>query len=265
MSEKNTKKRGRKPKKKPYFGKEQEEAVVKFMSYGSTYLDPNKLDENGKPILCWSGSTYDENLRGKIYREELKNTFNKLIEGIINTYGLHSKDLNYEQLHSDTLSFLMLKFYKFKPSKGKKSYSYYGTICKNYLIGKLIKEDKKVKTSTSYEDISNNIEHDVKYSYTMKGDGDGLTEFITSVCDKIKKEIKERVLTDNEIKVGNSLIYILENWESLFNNENDVGKKYNKNLILLYMREMTSLTTKDIRNSMKRYKEIYKILKETLH
>ena len=264
MSEKNTKKRGRKPKKKPYFGKEQEEAVVKFMSYGDTYLDPNKLDENGKPLLCWSGSTSDEALRSKVYRDELKNTFNKLIEGIINTYSLHSKDLNYDQLHSDTLSFLMLKFYKFKPSKGKKSYSYYGTVCKNYLIGKLMKEDKKIKTSTSYEDMSSNIEHDVRYSYTMNRDSDELSKFIVSVCDKIKKEIDEKLLSDNEIRVGNSLIYILENWETLFNSDSDEGKKYNKNLILLYMREMTSLTTKDIRNAMKRYKDIYKILKDSL-
>lgn len=264
MSDKKTSKRGRKPKKKPYFGKEQEEAVVEFMSYGETFLDPNKLDENGKPILCWSGSTQDESLRGKVYRDELKNTFNKLIEGIINTYGLHSKDLNYEQLHSDTLSFLMLKFYKFKPSKGKKSYSYYGTVCKNYLIGKLIKEDKKIKTSTSYEDISSNIEHDVKYSYTMNKDKEELTKFIISVCDNIKKELKDRVLSENEIKVGNSLVYILENWEDLFNSGSDEGKKYNKNLILLYMREMTSLTTKDIRNAMKRYKDIYKLLKDSL-
>ncbi len=39
------------------------------MSYGETFLDPNKLDENGKPILCWSGSTQDESLRSKVAGE----------------------------------------------------------------------------------------------------------------------------------------------------------------------------------------------------
>ena len=38
--------------------------------------------------------------------------------------------------------------------------------------------------------------------------------------------------------------------------------KFNKNLILYYMREMTSLNTKDIRNAMKRYKIIYNVLKQ---
>ena len=47
-----------------------------------------------------------------------------------------------------------------------------------------------------------------------------------------------------------------DNWESLFDSDT-TGKKYNKNLILLYMREMTSLSTKEIRISLKRFKRMY--------
>ena len=45
---------------------------------------------------------------------------------------------------------------------------------------------------------------------------------------------------------------------------NYIIKKYNKNLILLYIREMTNLSTKDIRNAMKRYKSIYYVLKDDM-
>jgi hypothetical protein len=55
----------------------------------------------------------------------------------------------------------------------------------------------------------------------------------------------------------------LDNWESLLDDDTS-GKKYNKNLILLYMREMTQLSTKDIRNAMKRYKVIYYLLKDDI-
>jgi hypothetical protein len=157
----------------------------------------------------------------------------------------------------------MLKFYKFKPSKGKKSYSYYGTVCKHYLLGKIMKEDKKMKSLLSYEDMSSKIEDDEKFSYNLEDDHQELTKFITSVSLSIKKELEERVLSDNEIRVGNALVYILDNWETLFDSDT-TGKKYNKNLILLYIREMTSLTTKDIRNAMKRYKVIYYLLKDNL-
>jgi len=37
--------------------------------------------------------------------------------------------------------------------------------------------------------------------------------------------------------------------------------KYNKNLILSYIREMTDLTTKDIRVGMRRFKKMYGLIK----
>lgn len=257
------KKRGRKSSKKPYFGPEQENAVVKYLSIGSIYEDPNMLDENGKPMVRWSGTTSDELLRNRIYKNDLQKPLDKMIESIIRTYKLYSKTMEFEDLHVDTLSFLMLKFYKFKPSKNKKSYSYYGTVCKHYLLGRLMKEDKKMKALLSYEDISAELEEDEKLSYTMDDDRQELADFIETVSNYVKKELQEKLLSENEIKVGNSLVYILDNWEVLFDDDT-TGKKYNKNLILLYMREMTSLSTKDIRNAMKRYKVIYNVLKDDM-
>jgi hypothetical protein len=60
------------------------------------------------------------------------------------------------------------------------------------------------------------------------------------------------------------LVKILEEWRELFSQVND-GKnspKFNKNLILLYIRNMTGLNTKEIRNSMKRFKSLYRIFKD---
>lgn len=169
--------------------------------------------------------------------------------------------MSFEDLHSDTLSFLMIKFHKFKPSKGKKSYSYYGTVCRHYLLGKLIKDDKKLKTLISYEDVAPDLEEDEEYSYEMDKHDIDLSSLIDDICSSIKEELQSKILTENEIRVGNALISILENWENVFEGK-DATNKYNKNLILYYMREMTSLGTKDIRNAMKRYKTIYKFIKD---
>jgi len=38
------------------------------------------------------------------------------------------------------------------------------------------------------------------------------------------------------------------------------NNKFNKNVILLSLREMTNLTTKEIRNSMKKYKKLYSFI-----
>jgi hypothetical protein len=250
------KKRGRKPQKDPYFGHVEESAVKEFLTLGQLIEDTRSLEG-----LRWTGTTKDEFRRNEIYRLHLQAPLNKMIESIIRRYKLYSKNMSFEDLHSDTLSFLMIKFHKFKPSKGKKSYSYYGTICKHYLLGKIIKDDKKLKTLISYEDVASDLEENVEHSYEIDTYEVDLSFFIDDVVSSIKEELQTKILTENEIKVGNALVSILDNWEGVFEGQ-DATNKYNKNLILYYMREMTSLGTKDIRTAMKRYKYIYKFIKD---
>ena len=64
----------------------------------------------------------------------------------------------------------------------------------------------------------------------------------------------------NENPTYYNLIVVLDNWETIFE-QVESGNKYNKNLILSYIRELSGLTTKDIRVSMRRYKKIYVALK----
>ena len=87
-----------------------------------------------------------------------------------------------------------------------------------------------------------------------------LDRFIEEISDSIKEEIENNKLSENEIRVGDALITVLDNWETIFE-QVESGNKYNKNLILSYIREMSDLTTKDIRVSMKRFKKIYILLK----
>ena len=249
------KKRGRKPKKKPYFGPEEEEAVKKYLELGTIIKDPNTQDG-----YRWTGTTYEDIQRNKIYLRQLKAPLDKMVESIIRRYKLYSKTMEFEDLHADTLGFLHVKFHKFKPAKNKKSYSYYGTVVKHYL---LIKEDKKMKQNLNFDDVSSALEEKDELIYTIDDDGVDLSKLIEGISESIKKEMEDRVLNENEVKVGNALTSILDGWEVLFDDDNvPGGNKFNKNLILYYMREMTSLNTKDIRNAMKRYKIIYNILKE---
>lgn len=249
----------RRKKKDPYFGPNEEEAVRNYLKLGKIIEDPNTFSG-----YRWTGTTEEERLRDKIYLEHLRDPLDKMVESIIRTYKLYPKTMEYQDIHSDALSFLHIKFHKFKPSKEKKSYSYYGTVCKHYLLGKLIKDDKKLKIQTQYEDIAPIVEENPEFSYNNVEIVDiELNEFIKKIAEKIKDEMSERILSDNEVKVGNALVKILEGWETIFDDDNMNGKnKFNKNLILLYMRNMTSLSTKDIRNAMKRYKSIYELLKD---
>tara|TARA_R110000851_G_scaffold48370_4_gene116992 strand:- start:1069 stop:1773 length:705 start_codon:yes stop_codon:yes gene_type:complete len=225
----------RKSKKKPYFGEPQEQAVRAFLT-ATTFTEKNE-----------------------IYRDHLYAPLNTMIESIIRRYRLYRDGMVFEDIHSDTLSFLITKAGKFKPAKGKKAYSYFGTICKNYLMGKIIKDRKERNRSISYEDISSSIEQNEKYSYIMDGDTDpNTTEVIKRLIDEIEGFMLTTTLSENETKIGFALIDIFSNYEQVF--EHGSSNKFNKNLVLLSLREMTNLTTKEIRSSLKKYRNLYSIL-----
>lgn len=230
------KKRGRKRTSNLYFGPEQEEAVVKFLT----------------------SESYSE--RNKIYNEFLKDPINKMVESIIRRYKLYRKEYEYEDVHADTLSFLITKMHNFKPDKNKKAYSYFGTICKHYLLGQLIKDDKKMKSDVSYEDVYKTVETMDDQMYSIDDQKMQLDDFIKEISASIKAEIQHTKVSETEYKVGDALIKILDNWETIFE-QVESGNKYNKNLILSYIREITDLTTKDIRVGMRRFKKMYLLIK----
>jgi hypothetical protein len=226
-----SKKRGRKAKQENYFDVREEQAVRLFLLEQS-------LDE-----------------RNRIYNQFLRDPLDKMISSIIRRYKLYRKDMDFEEIHVDTHSFLMTKIDKFKPSKEKKAYSYFGTICKNYLMGQIIKDQKELNRKVSYEDISSSLEENIKFSYSIE------TDVIDSetIINKFKKELKlfvdEQPMNDNEKKLGIALLELFDNYETIFMSADN--NKFNKNVILLSLREMTNLTTKEIRNSMKKYKKLY--------
>ena len=235
-------KRGRKRTTEMYFGPDEEEAVIKFLE------------------------SKDDTERNVVFNEWLKAPLDKMIESIIRRYKLYRKGETFEELHGDTVSFLMTKVHKFEAGRGKKAYSYFGTIAKNYILGLLIKDEKYMKQTASYEDMSSDIETRSDLTYSIDGDTFSMDDFIIKLSDGIKDELDDELLppkkklNENEKKVGYALIDILENWETAFESMNG-GSKYNKNSVLETMRNYNNLSTKDIRIAMKRYKELYELLK----
>jgi len=228
----------KKKKNRNYYGVDQEKAVVAFL-YAKTTAE-----------------------KEKIYREYLSEPIDKMIESIIRTYKLYRQSYEFKDLHADTLSFLMTKFDKFDTKAGNKSYSYFGTICKHYLYNEMMKEHRKNMSFITIEDSEPEYLQRDDLLYRIDDYQMDLTSFIDQLTDTIKDDLKNDDLTDNEFKVGHALIKILEEWKELFYDEDGKNSsKFNKNLILLYIRNMTGLTTKEIRNSMKRFRSLYAIFK----
>ena len=232
------KKKGRKPTQVNYFDVREELAVVRF-------LETESSEE-----------------RNKIYNEFLRKPLDKMISSIIRRYKLYRKDMDFIDIHMDTHSFLITKIDRFKPSKEKKAYSYFGTICKNYLMGQIIKDQKETNRKISYEDISTSLENNEDFAYYIENDGLDSERVIHHFLIQLDEFINNENLSENEVKLGQALYDLFDNYENIFvGNDNN---KFNKNIILLSLREMTNLSTKEIRGSMKKYKNMYFTLIEKM-
>ena len=122
---------------------------------------------------------------------QILNPLDKMIESIIRKYSLYRKGETFEDLHSDTLSFLITKADKFDKGTGKKAYSYYGTICKNYLLGLLIKDEKVIKQNSSYDDMPlNDLELKHNLSYEMDEIQIETNDLIENVCKLVAELAK---------------------------------------------------------------------------
>lgn len=232
----------REKKKKGYFYENEEAAVVEYLA------------------------TTSADRKSQIYVETLLPAFTTMIESIMRRYKLYIPDEEFDDTFYDTLSFLFTKLQNFNPNKNFKAYSYCGTICKNYLIYKINQFNKNLQRNLPYEEMVDEISDDIKFSENG-GDKYVIAE---DIIPKISKKIEimmengnnGKPLNANELKVGEALIQLLQNWEELLANEG--SNKLNKSIVLYFLRENTMLSTKEIRDGMRKYKNVYFELKKEL-
>ena len=289
-------------KSKYYFSDREEAAVVDYNQYSKIITDLTievlKLTFNcgneELAILCSGKTLYDllniaETIpvedKNKLYQiSELNNqikytklenekifnsilypVFSKMIESIMRRYKLYVPNEDPTDTFNDTLSFLMTKMEKYDEDKDTKAYSYYGNICKNYIIGKIQQYDKSLTRNPSYDDDESDIDIMNDNRYVLSNDPG--TKVAKEIVNKLIKQFTKMTsdpytydLKENEVKLGKALANLLENWDYVIST--DGSNKLNKNAILLFLREQTGLDTKGIRDNMKKFKNEFLIIKK---
>jgi hypothetical protein len=233
-------KRGRKPKNKNYFGEEQELAVLEYLE------------------------TENAELKNFIYNEKLKPAFEKMIESIIRRYDLYVPEETFDETFSDTLSFLITKAEKFDTGRNKKAYSYYGNICKNYLIGRNLAYQKKSFRNPSYDLLDEEFTNNIKYINQVDKNERVAVEVVDTLIKRLNEMITSNTYTlkESERKLAKALINLLENWDYVLST--DASKKLNKNAVLFFLREETGLDTKGVRDNLKKFKKEYLLIKDAV-
>lgn len=195
--------------------------------------------------------------REKLYVSEIMPAFNKLVENLINIHKFTSLHDSYEDLKNDCVNFLFETIRKFDGNRGTNAFSYFNVVAKNWLIIKTKQKQTRMRRNISIDDpeaLSIN-EHRMIDDYCIVPSQDVQFENDQTANDIVSllHEIRSHVKTDNELACINSIITVFENI-----NEIDL---LNKSAVLLYMRELSGLSPKQLTTTMQSIKKLYRRLK----
>lgn len=123
-------------------------------------------------------------------------------------------------------------------------------------------QKKKIRNA-SYDEVFDEISNSVQYSTDEVNHTEMIEKLVTDIANEIERMVDnydEHLLSENEVKVGNALVDLLRNWEEVL--PNGGSNKLQKSSVLYFLREETMMSTKEVRDNMKKYKCVYKLLKK---
>ena len=210
-------------KKNHYFTKDHENAIVRY---------------------CITNCTRE---RTDLYIKWIEPAFNEMVDKIVFTYKFTNLP-NIDSLRDECKIWLMTILDKYDPNKGSKAFSYFSVITKNWFIHKVKRQQRKNRTEVNFDNLAKNYEE--RYLST--------TESYLSEREENEfwllfyKELKSwdtAQMKENDLKVYQAICV-------LFDSKDEI-QIFNKKAIYLYLREITGLNTKQIVNSLKKFKKKY--------
>jgi len=221
------KKQTRKRRKNHYFTQEHEDAIVKYSKTNCTRE------------------------RTELYVQWIQPAFNEMVDKIVFTYKFTNLP-NIDYLRDECKIWLMTILDKYDQSKGSKAFSYFSVITKNWFIHKVKRQQKRNRREVDYDNISKSYEEqylstDESYESTREEQ-----EFWNSFYTELKSWDMS-TMKENDLKVYKAIIILFESKDEI--------NIFNKKAIYLYLREITGLNTKQIVNSLKKFRKKYNSFK----
>jgi len=238
-----------------YFAEREEQAVIDYIK----------------------ATTFEE--KNRIYNDILLEPFKKMIQSILRKYPTHLGNYEMSELEQNALIHLIDHMVQFdenkvvKSGKKTKAFSYCQTIVRNYFRDHSKKTYNDKKVILPFDDYIDEINDNIEYQYEIKDNNEyyKLDYLINNIIIKFEEKLDDPKLKKNEVIVGEAVINILKNWNVLFLEDSPAGKydkevtnKFAKNKILLFLKEQSNLSTKEIRVALKPFKEIYLIEKSNI-
>jgi hypothetical protein len=192
--------------------------------------------------------------RDSLYVDHIMPAFEKLVENLINIHKFTGMHDTYDELKNDCVNFLFETIHKFDSKRGTNAFSYFNVVAKNWLIIRTKQKMQRTKRNVSLDDPMSLTAHEtlIVEEHNVLPPQDLLIDSADSIENTIEMlyEIRSRVKTENELTCINSIITIFENIDEI--------DLLNKSAVLLYMRELSGLSPKQLTTAMQSIKRHYK-------
>jgi len=215
--------------------------------------DKNYFNEQTQQAIVDFQQEIDIEKRKKIFHDRIRYSFAKLIENIIFVYEFKNLE-NIEILENDCLSFLFECLSKFDATKGKKAFSYFNVVARNWFLQESKTRKKNIK---HYIPITKELleeSEDRKKFVLQPFEEEVMSYEFVSVLQKEMKSWISKIKNQQEKKVLEAIVLLFDDIDSI--------QLYNKKGIYLYIREITKLNTKQVALNLMRLRKKYKIYKK---
>jgi hypothetical protein len=186
-------------------------------------------------------------IRTQLYVDFIQPAFDEMVDKIVFTYKFTNLP-NIDYLRDECKIWLVTILDKYDPNKGSKAFSYFSVITKNWFIHKVKQRQRRNKREVDLENISKRYEEEflsTEESYVTHREED---EFWKNFYGELKSwDVSQ--MKENDLKVYKAIIILFESKEDI--------EIFNKKAIYLYLREITDLNTKQIVNSLKKFRKKY--------
>ena len=220
------------------------EVLVKKKKKGVQYFTKETEDA----IILYN-STTDSEIKSRLYNDKIHYAFFKLTENIIHTFKFYYTEVdNITDLQHEVITFLLSKIHLFKPEKGAKAFSYFGTIAKRYLILSNQKNYKKRIDTAPIEILEESENH--SYNLDESSYNERLSSFIDLYIEHCTQNIYELFPKEYDARIADAILELFRKRENL-----DI---FNKKALYIYIREIIDAKTPKITKIANQLYDIFK-------
>lgn len=197
--------------------------------------------------------------REELYAKEIFPAFDKLAENLIVIHRFQGLHDSYDDLKNDCVTFLYEVINKFDPARGSEAFSYFNVVAKNWLIIRSKQRSTKIKRSISIDDhelLSHRDNERIENYQVLPSQDDQFqeVEFIAGIY-RLLDEIKDRICSENEKICISAVSHIFKNIDKM--------DLLNKRAIFMHIRDISSLSPKQLTTAIANIKKHYKELKNS--